>query len=239
MLSRDGLRLDEAFRYMEPLVRWSVVLLGVMFLWAGIVIADRVTGYRRARLQSRQFTREVQNGFLEDRCDEVMRVCDQRSGSHLAQVVRAGAQEFLLRKESMSLHEFSNSLDLAMRVEEQKVDQELRRGMAALANVAATAPLVGLFGTTVGILDSFRGVGMAHSTAVSMMAGTIAEALATSALGMVVAIPAVWGMNYLNDRFEILRVEMSLARSEMLTYAFRGRAGQSKIEEIAKAGGLG
>ena len=60
-----------------------------------------------------------------------------------------------------------------------------------------------------------------------------------TALGMVVAIPAVWGMNYLNDRFEILRVEMSLVRSEMLTYAFRGRARQSKIEEIAKAGGLG
>lgn len=168
-----------------------------------------------------------------------MRVCDQRSGSHLAQVVRAGAQEFLLRKASMSLHEFSNSLDLTMRVEEQKVDQELRRGMAALANVAATAPLVGLFGTTVGILDSFHGVGMAHSTVVSIMAGRIAEALATSALGMIEAIPAVRGMNYLNDRFVILRVEMSLARSEMLTYAFRGRAGQSKIEEIAKVGGLG
>jgi biopolymer transport protein ExbB len=211
----------ESFRYMEPLVRWSVVLLCAMFLRSWIVIADRVTGYHRARLQSRQFVREVQNGFLEGRCDEVMRVCDQRSGSHLAQVVRAGAQEFLLRQESMSLHEFSNSLDLTMRLEERKVDQELRRGMGALTNVAATAPFVGLFGTTVGILDSFRGVAMAHSTVVSMMAGTIAVALATSALGMVVAIPAVWGMNYLNDRFEILRVEMSMARSEMLTYAQR------------------
>ena len=77
----------------------------------------------------------------------------------------------------MSLHEFSNSLDLTMRVEEQKVDQELRRGMAALANVAATAPLVGLFGTTVGILDSFRGVGMAHSTDMAMGASNPAEHL--------------------------------------------------------------
>ena len=72
MLSRDGLRLDEAFRYMEPLVRWSVVLLGVMFLRTGIVIADRVTGDRRARLQSRQFIREVQNGSLRT---GAMRLC--------------------------------------------------------------------------------------------------------------------------------------------------------------------
>jgi len=62
---------------------------------------------------------------------------------------------------------------------------------------------------------------MAHSAVISMIAGTIAEALATSALGMAVAIPAVWGMNYLNDRFEILRVEMSMTRIEMLTYARR------------------
>jgi biopolymer transport protein ExbB/biopolymer transport protein TolQ len=55
----------------------------------------------------------------------------------------------------------------------------------------------------------------------SMIAGTVAEALATTALGMVVAVPAVWGLNYLNDRFEILRIEMSLARSEMVTYAER------------------
>ena len=177
MLSRDGLRLDEAFRYREPLVRWSVVLLGLCSCGQGSSsrTESRVIAGRSCNLGN--FIREVQNGFLEDRCDEVMRVCDQRSGSHLAQVVRAGAQEFLLRKESMSLHEFSNSLDLTMRVEEQKVDQELRRGMAALANVAATAPLVGLFGTTVGILDSFRGVGMAHSTDMAMGASNPAEHL--------------------------------------------------------------
>jgi biopolymer transport protein ExbB/biopolymer transport protein TolQ len=78
-----------------------------------------------------------------------------------------------------------------MRVEERNVDCELRRGMSALANVAATAPFVGLLGTTIGILDSFRGGGMAHSAVMSMIAGSIVAALATSALGILVAIPAV------------------------------------------------
>jgi len=213
--------LDESFRYMEPLVRWTVVLLWIMFWWSWIVIADRVTGYHWARLQSKKFIREVQIGFLENQWDEIMRVCEKRSGSHLAKVVRAGAQAVCLRGDSVALNNFFKSLDLGMSFEERKVDREFRRGMGALANVAATAPFVGLFGTTVGILDSFRGVSMAHSAVISMIAGTIAEALATSALGMVVAIPAVWGLNYLNDGREILRVEMSLARSEMLTYAQR------------------
>lgn len=200
---------------------WAVVLLWIMFLWSWIVIADRITGYHWARLQSKRFIREVQNGFLENQWDEIIRVCEKRSGSHLAKVVRAGAHAVCLRGDSVVLSDFAKSLDLGMSVEERKVDRELRRGMGALANVAATAPFVGLFGTTVGILDSFRGVDMAHSAVISMIAGTIAEALATSALGIVVAIPAVWGLNYLNDGFEILRIEMSLARSEMLTYTQR------------------
>jgi biopolymer transport protein ExbB/TolQ len=99
------------------------------------------------------------------------------------------------------------------------VDCELRRGVSALANVAATAPFVGWFGTTIGILDSFRGVDMAHSAVTPMIAGTIVFALATWAVGMLIAIPAVWGLNYLSDGFEILRTEMGIARSEMATYA--------------------
>jgi len=212
---------DESFRYMEPLVRWTVVLLWIMLLWSWIVIADRVTGYHWARLQSRKFIWDVQNGFLENQWDEIVRVSEKRSGSHLAKVVRAATQAGCLRSDSVALSDFSKSLDLRMSVEERKVDRELRRGMGVLANVAATAPFVGLFGTTVGILDSFRAVDMAHSAVISMIAGTIAEALATSALGMVVAIPAVWGLNYLNEGFEILRIEMSLVRSGMLTFAQR------------------
>jgi biopolymer transport protein ExbB/biopolymer transport protein TolQ len=206
---------------MEPLVWWTVVLLWSMLLWSWIVIADRITGYHRARLQSKKFLRDVQNGFLDNQWDEIMRVSEKRSGSHLAKVVRAGAQAVCLRSDSAALSDFSKSLDVRMSVQERKVDRELRRGMGVLANVAATAPFVGLFGTTIGILDSFRAVDMAHSAVISMIAGTIAEALAPSALGIVVAIPAAWGLNYLNDRFEILRIEMSLVRSEMLTYAQR------------------
>jgi biopolymer transport protein ExbB/biopolymer transport protein TolQ len=213
--------LDETFQYMERLVRWCMVLLCMMFLWARIVIADRVAGYWWARSQSRKFVPEIQGALLDRHFAEAIRICEKRRARHLARVVKVGVQQLYSHRVSVSPTDTASLVDLRMRAEAGKADCELRRGMSALANVAATAPFAGLFGTTIGILDSFRGVGMSHSTVISMMAGTIAEALATTALGMVVAVPAVWGLNYLNDRFEILRIEMSLARSEMVTYAER------------------
>ncbi|HET8966040.1 MAG TPA: MotA/TolQ/ExbB proton channel family protein, partial [Candidatus Acidoferrum sp.] len=92
---------------------------------------------------------------------------------------------------------------------------ELKRRLSLLATIATTAPLVGLLGTVFGILDSTRGIGMSHATAVSMMAGTLAESLITTALGMLVAVPTVWSYNYLSEGAELMTIEMEMAISEL------------------------
>src|SRR5882757_10151628 len=85
--------LDEIFQYMEPLVRWYIVLLWMMFLWAWIVIVDRVAGYWWARSQSRKFVLEIQGALLDRHFDEAIRICEKRRASHLARVVKVGVQQ--------------------------------------------------------------------------------------------------------------------------------------------------
>src|SRR5205814_658633 len=73
---------------------------------------------------------------------------------------------------------------------------EFRRGLSGLATIGSTAPFVGLFGTVFGIINAFRGMKNAETAVIAAVAGGISEALFTTALGLVVAVPAVWLFNY-------------------------------------------
>jgi biopolymer transport protein ExbB/biopolymer transport protein TolQ len=95
---------------------------------------------------------------------------------------------------------------------------QLKRGLNALATIGATAPFVGLFGTVIGIMNSFRGttaVNLAHFSSVS---GGISEALVTTSLGLLVAVPAVWAYNYFRTRLELLDIEMNNSIDAISTY---------------------
>ncbi len=78
----------------------------------------------------------------------------------------------------------------------KRMHGRFRRGLNALATIGSTAPFVGLFGTVIGIMNSFRGAAMERATYIGMVSGGIAEALVTTGLGLLVAVPAVWAFNY-------------------------------------------
>jgi biopolymer transport protein ExbB len=93
----------------------------------------------------------------------------------------------------------------------EAIGAELRRGLSVLATVGSVAPFVGLLGTVVGIITAFQGIGATGSAGLGAVSAGIAEALVETALGLMVAIPAVLFFNYLNTR--IAAVEMALTRS--------------------------
>src|SRR5262245_47050917 len=84
----------------------------------------------------------------------------------------------------------------------------LKRGLAVLATVGATAPFVGLVGTVAGIVNAFHEIATTGQGGVGQVSGGIAEALVTTAVGIAVAIPAVWLYNYLTQRIGGLLVDM-------------------------------
>src|SRR5256884_334928 len=98
------------------------------------------------------------------------------------------------------------------------VHAELKRGVSGLATIGSTAPFVGLFGTVVGIINAFQGISTEKSTGLGAVAGGISEALVTTAIGLFVAIPAVWMYNVFTSRIEAFDVEMGNSSSELIDY---------------------
>jgi biopolymer transport protein ExbB len=119
---------------------------------------------------------------------------------------------------ALSRTELFEFVERALRRRSAEVRLEMKRSLSGLASIASTAPLVGLFGTVIGILDAFKGcIGQKWFCTMMVLEG-ICEALVTTALGLLVAVPAVWFYNYLSGKMEIFEIEMELASLELISY---------------------
>jgi biopolymer transport protein ExbB/TolQ len=98
---------------------------------------------------------------------------------------------------------------------------ELKRGLGMLATIGSTAPFVGLFGTTFGIIDAFRSMALTGSGGIGSVSAGISEALVTTALGLLVAVPAVWAYNAFASRLERMGVEMERSAYELAVFLTR------------------
>src|SRR5690348_17178293 len=204
---------------MSWLARIVVIILFIMSAWSIGVMIDRLIAYNGARGQSRQFAPAVAGALREGKLDEAIKIADRYSKSHLAKVVVAGLQEF--RAHQMSSDISGEEIEASRRALERAeaiVHAELKRGISSLATIGSTAPFVGLFGTVVGIINAFKGISSEKSTGLGAVAGGISEALVTTAVGLFVAIPAVWMYNYFSGRIEAFDVEMGNSSSELVDY---------------------
>lgn len=102
----------------------------------------------------------------------------------------------------------------------------MKRRLAGLATIASTAPFVGLFGTVLGLMNAFRGYIGEKSELLRLVSTGVEQALLTTALGLLVAVPAVWSYNYFTDRVEGFRIEMENSSREVLNYLLLYGKGQ-------------
>ena len=131
----------------------------------------------------------------------------------------AGLQEFQAHQVSTEIPgEEIEASKRALERAEAIVHAELKRGLSGLATIGSTAPFVGLFGTVVGIINAFQGISSEKSTGLAAVAGGISEALVTTAIGLFVAIPAVWMYNFFTSKVEAFDVEMDNSSSELIDY---------------------
>jgi biopolymer transport protein ExbB len=199
--------------------RLVVICLFIMSAYSIGVMIDRVLAYNAARKQSRMFAPAVAGALREGKLDEAVKIADRYKKSHLAKVVVAGLQEFQAHQISTEIP--GEEIDASRRALERAeaiVHAELKRGVSGLATIGSTAPFVGLFGTVVGIINAFKGISTEKSTGLGAVAGGISEALVTTAIGLLVAIPAVMMFNYFTGRIEAFDVEMGNSSSELIDY---------------------
>ena len=221
MLLQDAVGFDliTMWTNMGILAKGVVAILAIMSAWSIGVMIDRFLAFGQARKQSREFAPSVAGCLREGKIEEAISVAEQNKRSHLAKVVEAGLQEFRAHGISQELAgEQIESSRRACERAEAIVNAELKRGLSGLATIGATAPFVGLFGTTVGIINAFKGMASAKSAGLSSVAGGISEALVTTAFGLFVAVPAVWAYNIFTGKVEAFGIEMTNSSSELLDY---------------------
>jgi biopolymer transport protein ExbB len=102
-------------------------------------------------------------------------------------------------------------------VARNRLHENQRQGLSGVRSIARTAPLVGLMGTVIGILDSFSGA-ITKSAHVALVSDPIARALVMTALGMLVAVLAVWTSNWFTDRLRNLDAEMQFRRLQLVSH---------------------
>jgi len=212
----------------DPLSMWNqmgvpaklvVVVLFGMSAWSIGVMIDRWIAFSAARKQSRMFAPAVAGALREGKLDEAVHIAERHKKSHLAKVVIAGLQEFQAHQDSSEIPgEEIEASKRALERAEAIVHAELKRGMGTLATIGSTAPFVGLFGTVVGIVNAFHGIAAEKQTGLAAVAGGISEALVTTAIGLFVAVPAVWAYNAFSGRVEAFDIEMDNSSSELVDY---------------------
>ncbi|GIU79506.1 MAG: Tol-Pal system subunit TolQ [Bryobacteraceae bacterium] len=225
-----GFDLRSMWNQMGWMAKAVVIILFIMSAWSIGVMIDRLIVYNAARKQSRLFAPAVAGALREGKLDEAIKIADRYKKSHLAKVVVAGLQEFRAHELSTEIPgDIVEASNRALERAQAIVRSELDRGVSGLATIGSSAPFVGLFGTVVGIINAFKGISTEKSTGLGAVAGGISEALVATAIGLFVAIPAVWMFNYFNERLKAFDVEMSNSSSELIDYFLkRIRAGAVK-----------
>jgi biopolymer transport protein ExbB/TolQ len=219
----------EMIQTMGPMAKAVGVVLIIMSMISFGVAIERIYTFTQARKQSKLYAPQVAKHLKEGRLKDAIAISSSKNYrySHLAKVVLAGLQEYQFQQEaggSLSREDLVDTVRRAIQRASALTANDLKKGVAALATIGATAPFVGLLGTVVGIITAFQGIAATGSGGLGAVSAGIAEALVETALGLLVAIPAVWFYNYLTGRIEYFNVEMDNSSSELVDYFIKKTA---------------
>ncbi len=220
--------ITEMIKHMGGVAIGTVVVLLIMSVYSIAIMVERYLTYTAAKKQSREFAPRVAQALKNNRIEEAITISDKHRKSHLAMVVSSGLQEFRAHGEEGS-DVSGDTIEASKRALQRAIaikTAEFKRGLSGLATIGSTAPFVGLFGTVFGIINAFRGMKNAESAGIAAVAGGISEALFATALGLLVAVPAVWLFNYFTGKVDGFIVEMDNSASELVDYFIKNRAKQ-------------
>jgi biopolymer transport protein ExbB/biopolymer transport protein TolQ len=196
----------------------AVTLLGLMLANTVVIVVGRLYRYSAASRQSRDFVRDAATALRDGRFDEVIAIAARNSRSHVATLVATGLSAFTSAPPEFTDAEAIDAAERAFQRSRKMLAADLKRGVGTLTTIASSAPFIGLLGTVFGIFNAFGGAAMEKSALMARTTSDLSNALAMTALGLVVAIPAVWFRNYLLRCTEVFESEMSNAVLEAVTY---------------------
>ena len=222
-----NLSLIELYGTMGGFAKGIVVTLAVMSIWSLTVMLQKWWFLRSAQAQTRKFAPEFSQFLEEDNLTEAINLAERYKKSHVARVLGNALSEIkpLIADGSVTVADI-NSAERAIEREMLMTIVLIKRGLGILATTGSTAPFVGLLGTTMGIVNAFTGMAQSGGGGRGAISAGIAEALITTAFGLLVAIPAVWMYNFFQTKVDNITAEMTYSSKEMIDYLIKGVSGE-------------
>jgi biopolymer transport protein ExbB/biopolymer transport protein TolQ len=219
--------IGHLWEQMTILNKIVVIILLLMSIYSLTVSIERIITFGKARKQSLAFARQVTGYLKQDNLQAAIDSTKKFKDSHLARVVAAGLYEFhhdiSTGGDKVMGHDPIEAAERAIERESLMTTADMKKGLSGLATIGTTAPFIGLFGTVIGIINAFRGMALTGSGGIGAVSAGIAEALVATAIGLGVAIPAVWMFNFFLNKIERFQVEMSNSASELIDYFIKRR----------------
>ena len=210
----------------------KVLILGLLFtsVWCWTIIIDKLRLFKRIRSSMKDFETKFWSGGS---LDNLYTTYAKTTKNPLANIFVAAIQEWRRstkeNKGKTATIKLSERIDKVMQISIDKQVDKMETRMTFLASTGSVAPLLGLLGTVYGIMDAFSSIGAMQTTSISAVAPGVAEALLTTAVGLVAAIPAVIAYNKLTNDIDRMAQRMETFAGEL--GAILSRQAESGMEE--------
>ncbi len=192
--------LAEMISNIGPVAVGVMVLLLFSSLYSWTVIFGKISTFSKATKDSKRFIRAFRKAT---RLQEIAALTSDCAASPLAQVFEDVYETYKRQTGGSGPPRNLVPLERTAQTATSEAVTSLERRMTWLATIAAVSPFVGLFGTVMGVVDAFHGLGTAGSATLRAVAPGISEALITTAAGLFVAVPAVVAYNQFSARIRV------------------------------------
>lgn len=215
----------ELWATMGWFARSIIFILLAMSIYVATISIRKTIQLSRSRRATLKFSGQFSEALSQEDFTAAERLVEEHPKSHLAAAFRRvfPSLTFHSKDHALSGAEVA-SVQRLIELNQLETLSGFRRGLGVLATVGATAPFVGLLGTTMGVVNAFQGMATAGSSGLSGIMAGIAEALIATAFGLLVAIPAVWLYNYYVNRIDYVSMEMTYATKEFMDFLLRYEA---------------
>lgn len=224
--------LIELWAVMGPLAKAVMLLLVGMSLASLVVAVERLVKLERSSRESRAFLDAWRQALSSDGVARAAAAAGAYPRSYAAHLV---AEASAVIDEGDAGRAWLEAFDRTARRIIVASGVDAKQGLGLLATVGSTAPFVGLFGTVVGIVTAFHTMGVTGQGGLGAVSAGIAEALVATALGILVAIPALWVFNYLTQRIQRLVAELECVAEELAVAALGESRGDAARRRHAVA----
>ena len=212
--TRQAMSIYDMFA--ESDIFMKLLILGLIFasVWSWAIIFDKSMKFKRLRERMKSFEEKFwSGGSLENLFTAFQKSQPDPLSAIFVAAMKEWKRTFADKRRTSTLN-FAERVEKIMHITIDKQIEKLETKMTFLATTGSVAPLLGLFGTIWGVMDSFAAIGATQSTNIAAVAPGIAEALLTTAVGLIAAIPALIAYNKFSHDIDHMAAKMETFSDE-------------------------